>query len=264
MSQVPAFEGLHVAILGWAGSTERQLRGVERWYQERGAKTFTTRARVFRNMARPDGWAREGRELAARLRLRARRDEAPILVHLFSNSGFWTFAAALPALPEATLARIRGVILDSAPGVPPHIGARFFADSATRAMMPMALRAFGKPAALSNPWLTPPIWLFMRGWYHLSQPQQREAEASLGTIAEAGAWPMLFLYSDADTLVSAAHVEAQIDRSRAAGRDVEAVRFAGSSHVLHMLKHRRRYFEAVAAFVERTRRSESSPGWSLE
>lgn len=118
-------------------------------------------------------------------------------------------------------------------------------------MMPMALRVFGRPPALSHPVLTPPMWLFMRGWYHLSHPQQRAAERSLTTLAEVGRWPLLFLYSDADTLVSAAHVEAQIARSRAAGRDVEATRFEGSAHVLHMWKHRRAYFDAVERFAVR-------------
>lgn len=96
-------EGAHVAILGWAGATERQLRGVVRFHDDADRRPFTTHARIFRNMAFEDGWAREGAALAARLRVRMRRDEAPILVHLFSNAGFWTLAAALDALPERCL-----------------------------------------------------------------------------------------------------------------------------------------------------------------
>ena len=59
--------GLNVAILGWAGSTERQLRPVVRWYRDHGAEPLTHRAHVPRAMSYPDGWPAEGRRLARKL-----------------------------------------------------------------------------------------------------------------------------------------------------------------------------------------------------
>src|SRR5690606_13709819 len=139
-------------------------------------------ARVFRNMARPDGWRLEGRELAPRIRARLSRDDAPLVVHLFSNAGFWTYAAAWRELPPADRARLSELIMDAAPVLPELIGPRFYADIAGKAMMPLLLRALGKPPALRRPLLTPPVWAFMRLWYRASPEQQREAERSL-TIA---------------------------------------------------------------------------------
>lgn len=238
--------GAHVAILGWAGSTERQLRGVVRWYAARGGRPFTARARVFRNMARPDGWRLEGRELAPRIRARLSRDDAPLVVHLFSNAGFWTYAAAWRELPPADRARLSAVIMDSAPGFPEHIEPRFYADNAAKAMMPMLLRALGKPPALRHPLLTPPVWAFMRLWYHASPIQQREAETSLA-LAREPRCPHLFLYSSTDELVPAELVERFIQTLPPAL--VTAHRWTDSPHVLHMVKHRADYFARLAAFL---------------
>lgn len=244
MSQAD-LEGRPVAILGWAGATERQLRSIVAFYRSLGAVPFTHRARVFRAMAFPNGWEKEGAALAARVRARIRRGEGPIFVHLFSNAGFWSFAALLRTLPPELHSHIERVVVDSAPGFPKHIAPRFYADHATKAMMPMALRALGQPPALESRWLTPPLWLFFRGWYHVSTPQQRQAERSLGIIRDSRL-PMLFLYSDADELVPTSLVEAFIDSLE---HGVEAERFVGSPHVAHMVRHRTRYLEVVREFL---------------
>jgi pimeloyl-ACP methyl ester carboxylesterase len=231
--------GARVAVLGWAGSTPRQLRGVARFYRQRGGDPFTHCARVVRAMARPDGWALEGREVAARL-----AGDAPIVVHLFSNAGFWTWAAALEARP-ALGARVRAVVLDSAPGFPSSIRPSFYARYSAMAMMPMVLRALKRPPALRHPLLTPPVRAFMRLWFHVSVDQRRFAERSLDTVAAVG--PHLLLYSAADELVPVHLVDAFFERLAGAERR----RFESGAHVKLMLEHRRTYFDAVEAFLER-------------
>ncbi|MFK7988122.1 MAG: DUF829 domain-containing protein [Sandaracinaceae bacterium] len=238
-------EGRPVAILGWAGASERQLRSIVAFYRSLGAAPFTHRARVFRAMAFPNGWAKEGAALSARVRARIRRGEGPILIHLFSNAGFWSFAALLRTLPPELHSHLAGVVVDSAPGFPAHIAPRFYADHATKAMMPMVLRALGRPPALSNRWLTPPLWTFFRGWYHVSAPQQRQAEQSLRIVRDSDL-PMLFLYSDVDALVPAALVESFI---KSLAHPVSVERFEGSPHVAHMVRHRTRYLDVVRKFV---------------
>ena len=123
------------------------------------------------------------------------------------------------------------------------------AGSSTRAMMPMILARLGRRPALSHRWLTPPVWAFMRVWYHFSLPQQREAEASLALVARTGGWPHLVLYSDADQLCAAEHIEAFVARLRAEGRVVESERWSDAPHVMLMIRHRAAYFERVRAFV---------------
>ena len=238
--------GTHVAILGWAGSTPRQLRGVGGFYRRNGAEVVTASADVFRAMAKPSGWADEGRALAERL---VALDPEELVIHLFSNAGFWTHAATLQALPESFLPRIRAAIIDSAPGFPEHIDPWFYARYSTMAMMPMVLRAFKRPPALSHPLLTPPVWAFMRCWYHVSPKQIESAERSLDVVLEVGEWDHLLLYSANDSLVKPRYVESFVRRLRAGGRSTETRRWEDGEHVRQMILHRKAYFAEVAGFL---------------
>lgn len=236
-----------VAILGWAGSTPRQLRVVASWYESRGLETLVLAPRVFRAMALPWGWRREGGAVARRVE----RARGPIVVHAFSNAGFWTYAAMLRALSERhspALGRIRGLVLDSAPGFPARLDASFTARYSAMAMMPIVLRALGRPPSLSHPWLDPPLRVLMRFWYHVSPIQIREAEASLAVVRDVGRWPVLAMYSAADSLVAVEHVEAFLATLR--DRPLRALRWEDSEHVRHVIVHRHEYFAAVAELLE--------------
>ena len=243
-----SFRDAHVAVLGWAGATHRELRPVARWYSGRGARPFISVSRVLRNSWRFEGWPREGRELAVRVRGRLRQDDAPLFIHLFSNAGFWAYAALLEELEEVYQRRIAGVILDSAPGFTPDFTARFFSRSATQAFMPMTLRALGRRPRLDHPWLTPAMRVFFWWWYHVGGTRPLRPAQSLAGARDAGQWPMLFLYSDTDRLVPAEYVERFM--GSLGERRVSRSRFEGSSHVLHMVQHRRIYFDTVARFIE--------------
>lgn len=238
--------GVHVAILGWAGSTLRQLRGVGGFYRRAGAEVLPATADVFRAMAKPEGWADEGRALAARI---VEADPQQLVVHVFSNAGFWTHAATLAALPPELLGRIRAVIIDSAPGFPERIDPWFYARYSAMAMMPMVLKAFRRPPALTHPLLTPPVWAFMRAWYHVNPTAIAAAEGSLGIVRDTGAWDHLVLYTATDQLVPAHLVESFIDRTRAAGRTVIAHRYPDGDHVRQMVARRQDYFGRVADFL---------------
>jgi hypothetical protein len=234
---------LHAVVIGWAGATERQLRGVVRWYGARGASAFSARPRIFHAMAFPNGWRREGEALAGQLTERA--PEGAIAVHAFSNAGFWTYAAMLRALDAGVRDRIALAVIDSAPGFPERLDPRFTVRHSTMAMMPLLLRALGRPPALSHPVLDAPLRAFMRLWYAVSPTQIRQAEESLAIVRETGAWPLLFLYSNADSLVPAEHVGAFVASVR--GREVHELRWDDSENVRHMLVHRGEYFDAIAA-----------------
>ena len=242
----------HAAILGWAGSSERQLRGVASFYRSLELAPIVVAPAVFRAMALPWGWRREGAALSARLIEALGRAPGPLVVHAFSNAGFWTYAAALRSLTEdrrgeRVLERIGALVLDSAPGFPPHIRSGFAARSSAMAMMPLLLRALGRPPALSHPILDRPLRAFMRLWVAASPLQIRRMEASLAVVRETGRWPVLALASSADRLVPIEHVEAFMatlgDRAR-------TIRWEDSAHVRHMIVHRHAYFDAVRALAE--------------
>jgi len=239
--------GAHVAILGWAGSHPKQLRGVGRYYRRRGVRAVIPHsATVWRAMGTRDGWQREGRLVA-----RALEDADPeaIVVHAFSNGGFWTWVAALEAMDPAMRDRVRAVIVDSAPGVPERIDPWYYAHHSTKAMVPIALAALGRPPAESHPVVTPAIWAFMRFYFHVSPHQIAWAERSTTVAIETGAWDHLLLYSAADHLVPPHFVEAFAHRLRAAGRGVESHRWEDSAHVRHMIRHRATYFGRIGAFL---------------
>jgi hypothetical protein len=115
------------------------------------------------------------------------------------------------------------------------------------AMMPLLLRALGRPPALSHPILDRPLRAFMRLWAAASPLQIRRMEASLAVVRETGRWPVLSLASSADRLVPIEHVEAFMATLGARAR---AIRWEDSAHVRHMIEHRQAYFDAVRALVE--------------
>ncbi len=115
------------------------------------------------------------------------------------------------------------------------------------AMMPMLLRAFGRPPSLSHPRLDRPLRAFMRLWYATSPLQVRGIEASLDRVRDTGRWPILALCSSADTLIPIELVEAFVASLGERGR---IVRWEDSEHVRHMFVHRQAYFGAVQALVD--------------
>jgi hypothetical protein len=240
----------HAAILGWAGSTERHLRWVAAWYEARGFKPVVVVPRVLRAMGLPWGWRQEGDALADLLHERCAN--GPIVVHAFSNAGFWTYAAALEALERrrarAILERIALTVIDSAPGFPARLDPDFTAEHSAMAMMPMLLTALGKRPALTDPQLDRPMRAFMRFWYYVSPVQIRTARRSLNVVARTGSWPLLVVASDADRLIPLEHVESFVS-SAARMRPVHELRLVGSDHVQHMIRHRHAYFDAVASLL---------------
>jgi len=239
--------GSHVAILGWAGSSTRQLRGIGRFYRRREVRgVIPHSATIWRAMGTSGGWAHEGRELAAAIR---EADPESLVVHVFSNAGFWTWAATLQTLETSLLARVRAVVMDSAPGVPERIEPLFYAHHATRAMVPIALASLGRPPSQSHPLLTPAVWAFMRFYYHVSPKQIAWSERSTQLAIDVGDWDHLLLYSAADRLVAPHYVEAFAHRLRAAGRHVETQRWEQSAHVRHMISHRAEYFDRIGGFL---------------
>ncbi len=240
----------HAVVLGWAGSTERHLRGVAGWYEKRGWAPLVMVPRVLRAMGLPWGWRQEGEALVDALVERCPRD--PIVVHAFSNAGFWTYAAALRALERhrdrVILERVRLTVIDSAPGFPARLDADFTAEHSAMAMMPMLLGALGQRPALTNPLLDRPMRAFMRCWYHVSPVQIRVAERSLPVVARTGAWPLLVVSSDADRLIPTEHVDAFVADARRM-RPVRELRLTGSDHVQHMFRHRHAYFDAIESLL---------------
>jgi pimeloyl-ACP methyl ester carboxylesterase len=235
-----------VVLIGWAGAHERQLRGLAHWYLERGIAAEIVLPDAIRNMTCDDGWQREGRAIAKRIRA----TEGSILVHAFSNAGFWSWVAAVGALHDHELERIRGVILDSAPGVAERMEVERVVPWMSMALMPQILSALGRPPALRHPVLDVPVRAFIRFWLAMRPWVLLEAEASLRIAQRVGDWPHLLIYGGKDELVPSSLVDAFAQSLRDTGRGVSTRFFPDSDHVRHFVRHRGQYLEAIGVFLQ--------------
>lgn len=227
-------------LLGWHGSSPRQLRGLARWYETRGWETKIVVTPTFRTMGMPGAWPAFGKRLAREIGGRS------TTIHAFSNAGFWTMSALLDASARAP----ERVVIDSAPGFPESIPASYTARYATAAMMPSLLASLGRQPRVFHPVLTPPIWAFFGAWHHVAREQVRFMETGQQRVIDklAGV-PLLAVWSDADTLVPAEHVVAFLDRAERTGIPVERLHFDESAHVRHFVQHRAEYFARLGAFL---------------
>ena len=248
----PGGRNLRVVILGWHGAKERQLRPLARAYGTLGrARGLDVEARTvltptFRTMARPDGWPRFGEELAASLAEAQRAESRQLVLHAFSNAGFWTMRALLDAAPPELRRAHVVTVLDSAPGFPRRVPFWFTAYYAALAMTPGVLEALGRPPRHLHPIVSPPLAAFLGAWHFVAPRQVRFMESALDAVAAAHVGkPLLAIYSDADRLVRPRHVEAFLDDAERAGVRVRRLHLAGTTHVRHFLDERTRYLDAI-------------------
>lgn len=237
----------YALVLGWHASTERQLRPIVRWYESRGFVARTVITPTFRAMGVPGAWRAFGVKVAKTID----RDR-PLVIHAFSNAGFWTMSALLDAMPFAP-AR---VIVDSAPGFPEKIPMWITAKFATAAMLPGLLASLGRRPRSFHPILSPPIAMFFGAWHLIARGSiafmesgQRRVIEKLRPTGHREGVPMLTIWSDADALVPAEHVRAFVDRAEHEGVKIERLHFTDSAHVRHFVQHRAAYFARLEAFV---------------
>lgn len=242
-----------IVIFGWLGARARQLRTIEAAYRERGLETIVLLPDAFAALSRAEGFAAYGRALADDLSARHRALPLPLLVHSFSNAGFWALASWINERDAVLEAAYRGAILDSGPGFPPDTPFWFTAKYGARAMVPGLLASLGRPVAHTHPLLTPPAALFMGVWQFLARPQAAFMSDALDLVARGHRHRALtLLYGEADELVPSREVESFAVRARLAGADVSLVHFERSAHVRHFLTHRQRYGDELDRWLAKT------------
>jgi hypothetical protein len=253
-------EPLRVLLLGWHDATPRHLRAVARLYEPHGHVVHPIVTSSGRALSRRGGFADQGRRQAAALARAHELAPRPLLVHSFSNAGFWMFAAILEALEEHPFVRDAhvGTVLDSAPGFPEDFDAAFTARTAPMAFLPGLLARAGRTPRHTHRLWSPLLGGFF-GLWHLAAPAQIAfMRRALRTVREAHApradrtaRPMLAIWGGADRLVAREHVETFLDRCDVEGVPLERLFFETSEHVRHLVTHRAVYERAVHAFVAR-------------
>jgi len=244
-----------VVLLGWGNATRSQLVVYERLHKLLGLDPTTLIPNTVEGLGRPGAYARTVAPLAE-----ARAAEAgarPLGVHLFSDNGFMGWAALLVALDASeggrrAIGAIRGVIVDSAPGLWAVRGPLDFARRFALGMTPAVSRMARLGARERLPVVTPLLGLGFLG-YQVLFPRAVEAMLSAWKrVAEKQPrCAHLFLYGERDVLVPPADVRAWIEKQREAGIDTESHAFAEGRHVALFPKDPRRYRETLTEFVKR-------------
>jgi len=244
---------LRVVLLGLYGSKAKHLRPLKHFYEGRGAEVQPFIADALRGLRMRDGFRLESRAFVDALASAHARDPRPLVIHAFSNAGFWTSLGVLEEMrarhPEL-FQSFAGMLLDSAPGISESISLRFAMTNASRALMPNLLASLGLTPRPEHPILTPLAMAFFGFWYLAGPAQIRALETTLPRMrAMLRGKPCLFFWGGADDLVAPANVERFVDSCEREGALVERCFFPGSPHVRHLIGHRAAYLERTSKFI---------------
>ncbi|NOU27867.1 MAG: DUF829 domain-containing protein [Polyangiaceae bacterium] len=248
--------GGRVVLIGWGNARPGHLAPYEALYRARGDQVSTTIPDTAAGLLRPDGYLRTVASLAADLAGNA--GAHPTWVHLFSDNGFIAWAALLRTLAESGAGRrardaIRGVVLDSSPGLWNVRGRRDFARRFARGMTPAVSRALGLGARHAVPLITPTLEAAFLAYRLAFRGPVEMMLGSADVVArEQPRCPHLFLVGEADRVVETRDVRAWIARQRAAGIDATEVAFPQGRHVALLGSDPQAYRDAIAAFTART------------
>lgn len=240
-------------LIGWGNARRSQLEAYQRLHASLGLAPEVVIPDTRRGIVSRDAYARGLAPTAAQLVA----DPHPTLVHLFSDNGFLGWAALLGQLAPSGAGRlardaIRGVVLDSSPGLWASRGKLDFARRFALGMTPVVARAARLGPRERIPFVTPLLGAAFVG-YQLAFPRAVRGMLAAAEQVERDQprCPHLFLYGDQDVLVPPGDVEAWIRRQRANGLEVEAERFEGARHVALYPCDPRRYRDVLAAFATR-------------
>lgn len=247
-------EGARGLLVGWGNSTPSQLSVYEKLHRSFGLVPTTVIPDTKRGLLDRRAFGRTLEPIAATL---AKEPERPTVVHFFSDNGFIGWAALLDALSKSDAGKrardsVRGVIMDSSPGLWAARGPVDFARRFALGMTPAVTRAAGFGARERVPGLTPLLGLAFLG-YQLAFPRAVENLRGASTIVarEQPRCPHLFLVGEDDILVPPRDIRAWIALQRARGIEVEEQAFPQAKHVALFPRDPRRYRSAVGDFVAR-------------
>ncbi|CAB3407156.1 unnamed protein product [Caenorhabditis bovis] len=248
-----------ILILAWAGADQRHVDKYVDMYTNEGFRVVSLIPRCYHYRI-PN--SRVGFYMSPLFRAIDAKPgdfrtfaQCPIIIHSFSMNGVrglisfwkWTEAEETPALRD----RIKGLILDSAPA-----------------------RPYGKQDAKAMVWSTPPIDALEKVF---SEKTRISVLASFLNLRATLVIPLcatvpflrsflsvyyyfldkmdlprdqLYLYSTADKMIKAKHVEKFVGKQMEKGANITSINFEDSEHVQHYRAHPEKYREACLNFVK--------------
>ncbi|XP_050568273.1 transmembrane protein 53 isoform X2 [Cygnus atratus] len=170
-------------------------------------------------------------------------DNRPVLFHVFSNGGVMLYRYILEVLhtqqPFKNL-KVMGTIFDSAPGrrnLRGSLRALATVLVSTNVLLKYFLVFAFATAAVVLRILLYPLTRFIH-------------ESHYDALLKAPSrWPELYLYSQADAIISAREVKRMADARQRLGVSVRAVDFSDSAHVSHMRAYPTYYSNLCMTFL---------------
>ena len=226
-----------VLLLGWAGSEVRHLETYAQWYQSQGLETLIHITELS-GIADPAQAHQVIDFLAQRIRFTGQT--RPMIVHLFSNNGFFAYASLLrhPLSGDVLRANVCAQIYDSSPGVPEPLTTKQFAIMFQRALEGIFRKSrwpIRRAIGLLGGGTFGALYQFRGGI-------RDEVVAARPTLREQGPKaPIWAVYGPGDHVVPERWIEAYLSECEGRGIEVHRTRFEGSAHVEHWLVHRDAY-----------------------
>ena len=242
-----------VVLLGWGNALPSQLAAYARLYKTLGYESASAISDTMVGLVRRSVYRRAVAGIAAQMMA----EERAVIVHLFSDNGFLAYDALLETLDGSEAGRratkqIRGVIMDSAPGLWNVRGPVDFARRFALAMTPTLSRKTRLGAREHVPVLTEALGALFLGYQAIFRRQAQRMIASGQRIADAQPrCPQLNMYGEADTVVPPRDVRAWIAAQRTRGIEIEDEPFSSAPHVALFPKDPRRYRKLVTSFAAR-------------
>jgi hypothetical protein len=167
--------------------------------------------------------------------------QTKVVLHLMSNGGAWSWTCFEHHIRDLNL-NLVGMVFDSSPSIfdenskAPKAG--LFFPRASPAMV-AALDLVGIP-----------FFFAQKLWYGYF-PDRHFANINIQRLlVELSAVPKLFLYSQADLLVSHLHVVKAIEIAKSHGTFVQSFDFIDSEHVQHGRKYSEQYQKRIEEFFK--------------
>ncbi|NWR82025.1 TM53B protein, partial [Centropus unirufus] len=235
-----------VILLGWAGCQDRYLAKYSAIYSQKGCTVIRYTA-PWRMIFFSETFGIKSLQTRARQLLELlfdyRVESRPVLFHVFSNGGVMLYRYIIEALhthkPFENL-KVVGTIFDSAPGRRNlRGGLRALATVlvSTNVLLKYFLLFAFAATAVTLRILLYPLTRFIHETHYdaLLQAPSR--------------WPELYLYSQADKIISSGDIEHMADARQQLGISVKAVDFSDSAHVSHMRVYPTHYSTLCTTFL---------------
>lgn len=228
-------------ILGWGNATDRQLEPYRRLWRRLGAEPRTYVANPLLGTVSPASEIRKVRREASEIVRASGAGARDVFAHLLSDNGFITWGVVLEelgALPDGARTRdaVRGVVLDSTPGL--HHGRRRaqFARRMAQGMAPGVLRLLGRDAHRELRFFRPALELVFSAIYTFREWRGQRPAVEIAELYERvlrwePAAPQLYFYGERDRISPPRGVEEHIARERARGLRARGVLVPGAPHV---------------------------------